>query len=393
MDVRVAIAAFELVDNGEPVTVVCKQLGISRDSFYTYRKRFVQEGVTGLFPRSTAPRSSPNKTPAVIVELICRTQDELVTRGWDAGARSIRYWLLNERVPGLPSERTIHRVLVEQGRVQASPAKRPRSSYRRFQYPDPNACWQLDGHEMALPETGEVVCVLRVIDDFSRMSLASRACLVENAEDAWAVIRTAIDRHGVPAMLLTDGGTAFTSRRTGWKGISDVEARLRALHVVPVVSSAYHPQTCGKKEREWQTWEKWAQARPDPAATVEELQRHLDAYDLLYNTRRPHQAINGIPPAERYASRPKAGPSRERPPAPLVVATRKADNAGRVALGEKYSYNLGRGWAGANITLVRDDLDVVLLDNMTVLARFTIDPRRTSQSPPRRRRARHLHCQ
>lgn len=73
-----------------------------------------------------------------MVELVCTTQDELVTEGWDAGARSIRYRLLATKVPGVPSDRTVHRVLARRGRVSVSAAKRPRSSYRRFEYPDPN---------------------------------------------------------------------------------------------------------------------------------------------------------------------------------------------------------------------------------------------------------------
>ncbi|SOC55453.1 DDE-type integrase/transposase/recombinase [Ornithinimicrobium cerasi] len=380
MDVRIAIAAFELVQDGLTVAEVCRRLSISRDTYYRYRSRYRDEGLSGLMPRSTAPRTSPNKTTPQVARLICEKQDELIRAGWDAGARSIRYWLLSEHVPGLPSERTVHRVLVEAGRVTVSPAKRPRSSYRRFEYPDPNACWQLDGHEMVLPATGEMVCVLRVIDDFSRLSLASRACAVENAQDAWAVIATAIERHGPPAMFLTDGGSAFTSRRSGpFSGMSDVEARLRALHVNPVVASPHHPQTCGKKEREWRTWERWVQAQPQQPSTLEHLQRLLDTYDVLYNTRRPHQGIGGLTPAYRYGSRPKAKPSTRRPAAPLVVAERTADAAGRVALGQRYTYNLGRDWAGARITLVRDDLDVVLLDGMQILVRFTIDPARKPQ--------------
>lgn len=41
MEVRLAIAAFELVDDGQAeVGEVCARLGISRDTFYRYRRRF-----------------------------------------------------------------------------------------------------------------------------------------------------------------------------------------------------------------------------------------------------------------------------------------------------------------------------------------------------------------
>ena len=45
MDIRLAVAAFSLVDDGSmTVTQAALQLGISRDSFYRYRRRFVRVG-------------------------------------------------------------------------------------------------------------------------------------------------------------------------------------------------------------------------------------------------------------------------------------------------------------------------------------------------------------
>ena len=195
---------------------------------------------------------------------------------------------------GLPSPRTVHRVLVRAGVVEAAPAKRPRSSFRRFEYDRPNGCWQIDGTGWHLADR-TWVCILRVGDDHSRMALATRAAAAETTTDAWACVETAIERHGRPVMLLSDGGAAFTQRRRGPKsGLSDFEARLRALGINPVVSSPFHPQTCGKKERDWQPLKRWLAAQPPP--DLEELQRQLDAYDVLFNTDRPHQGIGRADP-------------------------------------------------------------------------------------------------
>ncbi len=65
---------------------------------------------------------------------------------------------------GAPSDRTIHRILAGHGRVKASPKKRRRDSYHRFEAAAPNGMWQLDGTKRALAD-GTVVCILRVIDD------------------------------------------------------------------------------------------------------------------------------------------------------------------------------------------------------------------------------------
>jgi len=43
-----------------------------------------------------------------------------------------------------PSVASLARIFRETGVARLEPGKRPRASYRRFVYPAPNACWQLD---------------------------------------------------------------------------------------------------------------------------------------------------------------------------------------------------------------------------------------------------------
>ena len=388
MDVRLFIAAFEAVDDDTlSVSQVCRQVGISRDSFYRYSTRFEEDGFPGLLPRSSRPRSSPNQTSEEIVVAIVAERARLLQEGWDAGARSIHARLKRAGVP-VPSARTVHRVLVRAGVIEPAPAKRPRSSFKRFEHPSPNSCWQLDGTEWSL-EDGSPACILRLTDDHSRLILASRAAPAENTVEAWALMETALARHGRPVMLLSDGGSAFTTRRTTG-GVSEFERRLRAQGINPVVSSPGHPQTCGKKERDWQPLKKWLAAHR-PASTLADLQALLDAYDVLFNTDRPHQGINGATPAERYAATAKALPSPEPLPPPISVRAQLVHAGGLVSLGNRYRICLGHQWTGATVTVIRDDLDVAILHDRQVIKRLTIDPARKSQEsglkrgrPPRR---------
>jgi transposase-like protein len=58
---------------GETIAELCARHGISRASFYRYRRRYLEEGLAGLEPRSRRPRFSPAQIePALearIVEL------------------------------------------------------------------------------------------------------------------------------------------------------------------------------------------------------------------------------------------------------------------------------------------------------------------------------------
>lgn len=376
MDVRIAIAAFEAVDDGSTsVSEVCRRLGISRDTFYRYRARREADGFAGLLPHSTRPRSSPNQTSPVLVEAILQERARLIKEGWDHGARSIHARLQRAGVP-VPSARTVHRVLVRKGLIEPAPAKRPRSSFKRFENPSPNGCWQLDGTEWALAD-GDPACILRLIDDHSRLILASRAAPAENTIEAWALMETALARHGRPVMLLSDGGSAFTSRRTSG-GVSVFEQRLRDQGINPVVSSPRHPQTCGKKERDWQPLKRWLAAHT-AAHDLDELQRLLDAYDVLFNTDRPHQALDGATPAEQYAASTKAAPSPGPLPAPVSHTDRRVRASGTVELGNRFRIRLGHEWTGATVTVVRDDLEVAILHEGQLITRLTIDTTRLAQ--------------
>jgi hypothetical protein len=378
MEARMQVAFLNVVDARGSVSARCVELGVSRDTFYRYRHRFREHGLEGLLDDSSRPRSSPSRTPQPMVELIVAKRAELAAAGWDHGARSIASRLRRAGVAGVPSARTVHRVLVREGLIDPQPGKRPRASYKRFEHPKPNSCWQLDGKQWALAD-GTTVCLLRITDDHSRFILGTRVAPVENSTDAWALFSQCATWHGPPAMLLTDNSLAFNARKVT-KGMGTFEAQVRAVGTQPVASSARHPQTCGKKERDWQPLIRWLTARP-AAATTSDLQRLVDAYDVLFNTDRPHQALDpDQTPNERYTASTKATPSPDPLPWPGLVSDHTVMPNGHVTLGGTTVTNIGHSWAGATVTIVRDNLDAVILHGPQVIARVRIDPTRRYQN-------------
>ena len=386
MDVRLAIAALEQVQAaGAEVSVsaFCAEHGLTRKTFYELRRRYREEGLEGLVPRSRRPLSSPGQTPATVVELIVAERARLNAEGLDAGAQSIRWWLeaAGHDPAELPCVRTIHRVLSRAGLVIAQPEKRPRSSFKRFASPWDNGCWQLDGHEVALAGNARAV-VLRVQDDHSRQIMATKAATSENTTDAWACVQAAIGRHGAPAMFLTDNGSAFSQRRA--KGVlSEFEARLRGAGILPVTSSVGRPQTCGKKEREWQTLDRWLAVRPH-ADNLSELQRQLDAYDLIFNRQRRHQALDGLTPAQAYARAQKAGPAPRPLATPPELRRVKVWSNGAVSLGHSQTISIGREWAHTTVDVLREDPTCAVFHDGQLLEIFHIDPARRHQPRPAR---------
>lgn len=385
MEVRLAIDVFAMLDDGSmTVTEFCARQGISRDTFYRYRSRVQAEGLEGLLPRSRRPRSSPGATPIEVIELVLAEHDRLRREGFDAGARSVHNWLDQDGVAGLPSPRTIHTILRRHGRVDPSPAKRPRSSYRRFEAAAPNGMWQIDATGWHLAD-GSLVAIVRVIDDHSRMILATVTADRENFASLWACTEQALSRYGRPVLLLSDNGGALSAKIRHGGAYSEYEIRLAKLGIAHITSSPYHPQTCGKKEREWQPLKRWLRARP-PADTLQDLQRLIDSYDLIFNTRRRHQGIGNLTPHQRYQATPPVTPDPDQPVhARSQLHTTTVYPKGRIRI-NTFEVALGNAWTGATVTYLLHGNNAVVFSGNTLIRQLTIDRTRRYQPLPGRER-------
>src|ERR1700731_293052 len=109
--------------DGEAMTDVCREFGISRKTGYKIFQRYKDSGVEALSDRSRRPVRYANQLPAQIESLIVRLKRE--KPHW--GARKIRE-LLVRRLDGdirVPAKSTIHAVLDRHGLVKR--AGRPRN--------------------------------------------------------------------------------------------------------------------------------------------------------------------------------------------------------------------------------------------------------------------------
>lgn len=371
MEVKLALAAHvTLQDRQVPVAQLCREQGISRQAYYEYRARYLADGIEGLLPRSRRPTSSPRATSAEMIAVLVAKHDLLVKEGWDAGARSVRGWLLLEGVRGVPSARTVHKYLADHGRTEPTPSKRPRSSFKRFRAKRPNGMWQVDGFDWRLADGSKVV-IVRVQDDHSRKVLAS---VVDDAEDgvsAWACLVKAMDRHGKPAIVLSDNGSAFSARRRKGGAYSDFEARLALIAVACKTGRSRHPQTQGKKEREWQTLIRWLNARP-AAASKDELLMMIEGYEAIFNTRRPHQGLDGDTPQNVYAATAKDGPEAGGPRSRHFLHEVTVATGGHVDIA-RTRIRLGKAWAGAQLKYLIDLDNVVLFHGTEIIGRVRLD--------------------
>jgi transposase InsO family protein len=377
-------AVFASVQAGrESVTEVCARLGISRKSYYKYLARFRSEGLEGLRPQSRRPLTRPTETPPEMVALITTARADLAAEGWDNGALSIFYRLLREGVQP-PVWRTIHRVLVRQGLVVPQPRKQPRSSYRRFEFPAPDDCWQIDAFGYQLGD-GQSVVIFEVKDDCSRAQIANLAWTAEDTMGAWECLARGIDVFGKPRLLLSDNSLAFSGK--AYNKIVLVERNLMALGIKPITARPHHPQTCGKNERGHQTLQRWLAAQPS-AATLVELQALLDRYQAEYNNR-PHQGLDpNQTPLERRIAAARHMPHPIRPDQPTLVRHCAVNLRGFLSW-DGIRIAVGAELAGRMVLVFATGDDLLIFYRHHLVRDLTLDRSRRYQGLPQPRRRDH----
>jgi transposase InsO family protein len=331
-----------------PVSSACREFAISRKTGYKWLRRARQAPGQALLDRSRRPRSSPSKTAALIEQQVLQLHDRY---RW--GARKLHALLRQDGV-AVPSVRSVHNVLRRHGRVcaPAPPAPPPQS----FVHPEPNDLWQLD-FKGPVEVARRHIAPLTVLDDHSRFLFAVRPCGDISFATAWAILWEAFGEFGLPRSLLCDN--FFSTKGHAGLGLSWFDARLLRLGVRPVHGRPYHPQTQGKVERLHGTLvrELWPTIRRD---TLEHFEHDLRAWRHVYNTLRPHEALQDRPPLSCW----RPSPRRRPPQLPEVVypagaLLRKVGRVGDVCW-RGYRILVGQGLAGEHVRIEEKDQDVVL---------------------------------
>lgn len=384
-----AMAGVMAFVTGEPVNVslVCRECGITRKTFYKYVARCRVEGLAGFEQRSRRPRSFPRAVPVEIADVVVAERARLVDAGLDHGATTIQWYLgqdpaLRGRVPSVA---TVHRILQRRGLIEAQPKKRPKSSWRRFEAPAPNEWWQIDATDWVIA-TG-VARVFNIIDDHSRLVCRSRCVKEATGIEAWATFSEAALRWGLPAGMLSDNGLCFSGRLRNMEVM--FEANLRDVGVRPFTGRAYHPQTTGKVERFQQTLKRWLRRRDQSqglAKDLVELQARLDEFSTHYNEQRPHQGIGRVTPLSRWQAQPRAhaGEPLEHRNVRSRAVTLTADGQGLLRTTD-VDIPIGIEWAGTDMTLFIDEHYATVFHNGNLIRFLKIDHTRRYQPKGRQR--------
>src|ERR1700748_41786 len=291
--------------DGETMTDVCREFGISRKTAYKIFDRYKEHGLEALPDRSRRPVRYANQLPPPIEGLIVRLKGE--KPHW--GARKIRE-LLVRRLDGdvrVPAKSTIHAVLDRHDLVRRGCPSRHRARGTPLsQGTAPNDLWCADFKGEFKLGNGRYCYPLTVTDYASRYLLLCEALESVRADPVITAFEQRFLARGLPTAIRSDNGVPFASPNALFN-LSKLSVWWLRLGITIERIQPGHPQQNGRHERMHRTL-KIEATRPTGANFLQQ-QAKFDAFVHEFNYERPHQALDMKYPAEIYkpSTRPYRG--------------------------------------------------------------------------------------
>jgi putative transposase len=274
-----------------------KELEVSPSSFYTWYRKYLEDGFDGLANKHRSPKQFWNAIPyweKKQVLSIARKHTEMSPRELACHITDTRGYFI--------SESSVYRILKAKNLI-SSPVYTLISTKEKFDNPTTGVLQllQTDFTYFKVIDWGWYY-LLTVLDDFSRYILAWQLCTTMSTEDVKGVLDMAIKKTGTTKVLvynrprlLSDNGPCFIS--------SSLRMYLKENKMDHTRCRPYHPQTQGKIERYHRSMKNVILL--DNYYTPEQLNEQISHWVEYYNNQRYHEAIDNVTPADKYFGRDK----------------------------------------------------------------------------------------
>lgn len=281
--------------DGEKMTDLCLEFGISRKTGYKILGRYEKVGLGGLTDRSSRPTRYANQLPMQVEKFILNIKKDKPS--W--GAPKIRE-ILSRKYSDikLPAKSTIHAVLDRHGLVKRRGRKRYRAEGTPLSHgKSPNDLWCADYKGEFMMGNKEYCYPLTITDYTSRYLIACEGLHTTKEIFAFSVFERVFKERGLPKAIRTDNGVPFASPHSLF-GLSKLSVWWLRLGIEIERIKPGHPEQNGRHERMHLTLKKET-TRPPGMNTLQQQGKFDDFIDE-FNNERPHQALNMKIPGEIY---------------------------------------------------------------------------------------------
>jgi putative transposase len=343
---------------GEPMTALCSEFGISRKTGYKIYDRYKTCGVHGLTDRSRRSLRHANQLPLTVEKLIVGLKKKYPS--W--GAPKIREKLRPQCSPlRCPAISTVHAVLDRHGLVRKRRRRRPPLIGMRLSHAiRPNALWCADYKGQFMLADHRYCYPLTISDFATRYLLSCDALDTTKTPLAVAIFERVFRECGLPDAIRTDNGLPFASAHALY-GLSTLSVWWLRLGIRLERITPGHPEQNGRHERMHLTL-KTAATRP-AAANVLQQQARFDDFVECDNRDRPHQALEMTVPADRYRPSPHGYRGLDELDYPFHDFAITVTHCGRICFKTR-KINLSHVFAGQRVGIKQVDDHVWLVSFM-----------------------------
>jgi transposase InsO family protein len=280
------------------VAHTCRHFGISRKTYYKWRRRFRSLGPAGLSDRPRTAHRAPSATPPEVVSKILYLRQQ-----YHFGAGRIADYLRRFHQVAI-ARSTVHRLLGKHGlgRLPANQKHRSqRQRWQRYEKPQPGHRLQVDVKFLErIPGSRKRLYQFTAIDDCTRIRVlkvfdaCNQATAIRFIDDVFRRLPFRVQ------VVQTDNGAEFQSR-FHWH----LESRdVRHVYIRPRT-----PHLNGKVERSHRVDDQEFYQLLDEGGITDDIHlfnQKLREWEDYYNYHRPHGALNGQTPYERLMTKTRA---------------------------------------------------------------------------------------
>lgn len=357
MDAKLRFVA-RLLD-GEEMSSLCREFGISRKTGYKIWERYKESGLEALTDRSRRPFRYGNQLPMQVEAAIAELKNE--RPHW--GAKKLREILIRRfstevRVPAVS---TIHAVLDRHGLV--SPRKG--RIYRAQGTPlsaglQPNDLWCVDFKGEFRLGNQQYCYPLTVTDHSSRFVLMCESLESTKENLTFTAFENLFIEYGLPQAIRSDNGLPFASPHALF-GLSKLSVWWLRLGIFIERIKPGNPQQNGRHERFHLTLKKET-TRPAKANSLQQ-QAAFDEFVEEFNFQRPHEALGMKFPSEVYQSSNRIYQGIQELEYPFHDQEKVVTSCGRICIHRK-KINLSTVLSGQKLGLKEVEENVWLVSFM-----------------------------
>ncbi len=285
------------------------KFGVTRNSVRIWRKMYKSDGLESLMRKSSRPNHSPKKTSKWVIDKIIAIKKDKQELGSKGMADHLK------RFESIDLSKTTVSKIFKKHKLQDGDAGYAENSYmvkgdkdkqleknieselgewERFSRPNPNDLWQMDIMSFYIRGQHKVY-LISALDDCSRMIINWGLYKNQTADNVLETLRGGLAKHGAPKEILTDQGAQFKH----WGGVTKFEKLLKKLKIDHIKARSHHPQTCGKIERFHKSIHRELIDKEffhSQEQAIEKISRYIEHYNFA----RPHSALDGFTPSDRY---------------------------------------------------------------------------------------------